>query len=74
MNKIFGCVTPEVRNWIYGVGMALIPLLITLGVLTDDIAKDIALILAAVLGFTSNAIAKTNVTKPTALADLDAKG
>ena len=54
--------------------MALIPLLITLGVLTDDIAKDIALILAAVLGFTSNAIAKTNVTKPTALADLDAKG
>lgn len=66
--------TPEVRSWIYNVSIAIIPLLITLGVLTDDVARDVALILAAVFGMGSNIVARSNVVKPTALADLDAKG
>lgn len=66
MHKLLGWITPEVRNWIYGVSMAIIPLLITLGALSEGVAKDVALIVSAVLGFTTNAVAKTNVTSPTA--------
>lgn len=66
--------TPEVRAWVYNVLIAVIPLLVALGVLNQDIAGHIALILAAVLGAGSNLVARLNVTKPTAVADLDAKG
>lgn len=66
--------TPEVRSWIYNVSIAVIPLLVALGVLTDDVAGHVALIVAAVLGMGSNAIARVNVSKPTAVADLEAKG
>lgn len=74
MHKLVAWITPETRNWIYGVSMAVIPLLITLGVLTNDVARDVALIIAAVLGFSTNAIAKSNVTKPTAPASDEARG
>lgn len=66
--------TPEVRSWIYNISIAVIPLLVTLGVLNEDVGGQVALIVAAVLGMGSNAIARINVTKPTALSDLDAKG
>lgn len=66
--------TPEVRSWIYNVSIAVIPLLVALGVLANDVAGHVALIVAAVLGMGSNAIARVNVSKPTAVGDLEAKG
>jgi hypothetical protein len=67
--------TPEVRQWIYNVSMAVIPLLVMFGVFDQDVAGQVALIIAAVLGLSSNAIARANVTKPSApAADDDARG
>ena len=74
MHKLVAWITPETRNWLYGVSMAVIPLLITLGVLTEGVAKDIALIVAALLGFTTNGVAKANVTVPSAVKPEDARG
>lgn len=69
-----GWLTPEVRSWIYNVSMACIPLLITVGVLNEGLAKDVALVVSALLGFGSNMVARVNVVKPTAIAPEDARG
>jgi hypothetical protein len=67
--------TPEVRQWIYNVSMAVVPLLVMFGVFDQDVAGQVALIIAAVLGLGSNAVARANVTKPTApAADDEARG
>lgn len=71
MANVFSRITPEVRSWIYNVSMAVIPLLIALDVLSDDVAGHIALIVAALLGMGSNIVARANVTKPTAPSTLD---
>lgn len=74
MRKLFAWVTPETRSWLYGIGIALLPLLATLGVLNDDLVKDIALVLSALFGMGSLSIAKVNVSKPTAVKPEDARG
>ncbi|MGV4329038.1 phage holin [Trueperella pyogenes] len=42
--------TPEVRTWLYGVSVALIPLLVTVGVLAGDVAQQVLSLVAAFLG------------------------
>lgn len=66
--------TPEVRSWIYNVSMAVIPLLVMFGVFDQDVAGQVALIVAAVLGLGSNAVARANVVKPTVQGDDEARG
>jgi len=52
---------PETRKWIYGIVAALVPLLVTLGTLTDDVARQLLNILAAVLTVGSSSLAIANV-------------
>jgi len=52
---------PETRRWIYGIVAALVPLLVTLGTLTDDVASQLLNILAAVLTVGSSSLAIANV-------------
>lgn len=66
--------TPEVRSWLYNVSMAVIPLLVVFGVFDQDVAGQVALIVAAVLGVSSNAVARLNVVKPTVQGDDEARG
>lgn len=66
--------TPEVRSWLYNVSMAVIPLLVLFGVFDNDVAGQVALIVAAVLGVSSNAVARLNVVKPTVQGDDEARG
>jgi len=58
--------TPEIRSWIYNICAAVIPLLITLGVLSQDVAGQVMIIVAAVLGVGSNVLARVNVPKTSA--------
>jgi hypothetical protein len=44
--------------------MAVIPLLVILGVLNNEVAGQVMLIAAAVLGTGSNLLARANVPKP----------
>lgn len=55
--------SPQVRTYLYGVSSAAMPLLVTLGVFTDDLAKDILFLCAALLGVGSNLMAAANVSK-----------
>ncbi len=50
----------KTRKYIYGVVVAAIPLLVTLGVLTEDVAGQVALIAAAVLGVGTSGLAAAN--------------
>lgn len=59
--KVF---TPAVRTYLYGVSSAAMPLLVTLGVFTEDLAKDILFLCAALLGLGSNILAAANVKQP----------
>ena len=68
MEKIKQIFTPEVRIWIYNIAIAVMGLLGVLGYLNEAVSAQIALIVVAVLGIGSNAIARSNVTKPTATA------
>ncbi len=53
--------TPENRLYIYGIVTAAIPLLITLGFLSEGISQQVMLIAAAVLGIASPRLAAKNV-------------
>ena len=66
--------TPEVRSWIYNVSIAVIPLLVMFGVFDQEVAGQVALIIAAMLGMGSNALARLNVVKPTVQGDDEARG
>ena len=66
--------TPETRSWIYNISIAVIPLLVTFGVFDQAVAGQVALIVAAVLGMGSNAVARMNVTKPSAVEPDSARG
>ena len=50
------------RAWIYGVAVALLPILVSFGLLTEDRAPLIVALLAAVLSAGPPALALRNVT------------
>ncbi|WP_341741295.1 hypothetical protein [Trueperella pyogenes] len=47
MNTVF---SPQLRSWLYGISVALIPLLVTAGVLAGDSAQQVLSLVAAFLG------------------------
>ncbi|MEW6894452.1 hypothetical protein V3M68_02805 [Trueperella pyogenes] len=47
MNTVF---SPQLRTWLYGISVALIPLLVTAGVLAGDSAQQVLSLVAAFLG------------------------
>jgi hypothetical protein len=53
--------TAETRLYIYGIVTAAIPLLISLGALTEGIAQQVSLVIAAILGVTAPRLASANV-------------
>lgn len=59
IQKLFNANT---RKWIYDICMAVIPLLVILGVLNNEVAGQVMLIVAAVLGTGSNLLARANLT------------
>jgi hypothetical protein len=52
--------TPATRRWIYGVMAAIIPLLITLGVITAEIGGSVLNIVAAALALGTSSMAYQN--------------
>ena len=54
-------VPPHVRKWIYGIVAATVPLLITIGSLSDELGMQILNVAAAVLAVGSSALAIKNV-------------
>jgi hypothetical protein len=60
---------PETRKWIYGVIAATVPLLVTLGSLTDEVARQILNILAATLAVGGSSLAIANVPGTTPQSD-----
>lgn len=52
---------PHVRKWIYGIIATLVPLLVTLGTLTDEVGQQIMNIIAAVLAIGGSSLAISNV-------------
>jgi hypothetical protein len=61
LDKIAGLFSTDTRKWIYDISMAVIPLLVILGVLNNEVAGQVMLIVAAVLGTGSNLLARANV-------------
>lgn len=54
---------PKTRKYIYGIVLAVLPLLVTFGILDDGTAGQVALIAAAVLGVGESALALANTPK-----------
>ena len=54
--------TAERRAWLYKIAVALVPLLISIGLLTDDIAQLVLNVIAALLGVGAGGMALSNVT------------
>lgn len=54
-------INPEIRRLIYGIIAAVVPLLVMLGTLTDEVAQQIMNIAAAVLAIGGSALAISNV-------------
>ena len=50
------------RQWLYRIVIALVPLLVTLGLLTGDVAQDVLNIAAAVIAISAPALASKNIT------------
>ena len=67
MNKLTEIFSANTRKWIYDICMAVIPLLVILGVWTSEVAGQVMLIAAAVLGVGSNLLARANVTPDAAV-------
>lgn len=62
--------TPEVRLWIYRVIGTVVPLLVTLGIFSDQVAGHIMAIGASILALSGSVLAAQNVsTEP--LEDID---
>lgn len=53
--------TPEMRLYLYGVATAAVPLLIGVGWLTEGVAQDVILLVAALLGITGSRMSAANV-------------
>lgn len=63
MGKImYDLLTPQVRQWVYGIIAALMPILVIAG-LSSELASSIALLVSAILGVGSNALAAVNVPR-----------
>lgn len=52
---------PETRKWIYGIIAAIVPLFVTLGYLTPEIARELLAVAAALLTVAGSALAIKNV-------------
>jgi hypothetical protein len=52
---------PETRRWIYGIIATLVPLLVTVGTLSEPLASQILSVVAAVLAVGGSALAIKNV-------------
>lgn len=52
---------PRTRKWIYGIIAAVVPLFVTLGYLTPEIARELLAVAAAVLTVAGSALAIKNV-------------
>ena len=59
------------RRWLYGIAAALVPVLITLDVLTQDLADGILSVVAAVLAVGSSALAGVNATDIAVITEQD---
>jgi hypothetical protein len=53
--------TPEQRRWIYGIIVAVVPLLTVLNIVSGDVAGHIIAIATAILGLSGSAMAFRNV-------------
>lgn len=56
-------ISPKTRKYIYGIVIALLPLLVAYGILDDGTAGQVALIAAAVLGVGESGLALANTPK-----------
>lgn len=54
--------TAERRAWLYKIAVALVPLLVSIGIVTGDVAQLILNVLAAILGVGASGMALVNVT------------
>lgn len=54
--------TAERRAWLYKIAVAAVPLLIAIGLVTNEMAQLILNVLAAILGVGAGGMALTNVT------------
>ena len=54
--------TAEKRAWLYKVAVSAVPLMIAIGIITDDIAQLVLNVLAAVLGVGAGGMALSNLT------------
>lgn len=54
----------QVRKWLYGIASAVVPLLVLLGLVADDVAQAILTVAAAALAVGSSALAGVNVRNP----------
>jgi len=54
--------TAERRAWLYKIAVAAVPLCVSIGLVTGDIAQLVLNVLAAVLGVSATGMALTNVT------------
>lgn len=54
--------TAERRAWVYKVAVALVPLCVSIGIVTGDIAQLVLNVIAAVLGVGAGGMALANVT------------
>lgn len=61
MEAVKNLFSASTRRWIYDICMAVIPLLVILGVLNNEVAGQVMLIVAAVLGTGTNLLARANV-------------
>lgn len=62
------------RKWIYDIVMAVIPLLTILGVFNSEVAAQVMLIAAAVLGTGATVLARANVSPSDAEVSREFKG
>jgi len=63
MTQMIFDLPPQTRKWIYGIIAALVPLLVTLGTLSEPLAGQIMGVVAAVLTVGGSALAIKNVPK-----------
>lgn len=60
---------PETRTYFYGIVTAAMPLTISFGLMSEGVAQQVSLIIAAILGVSAPALAKANVPKTEIVAE-----
>jgi hypothetical protein len=56
-------IPPATRKWIYGIVATTVPLLVTLGTLTNEVGTALLNVLAAILAIGGSSLAIANVPK-----------